>query len=137
MTTQQLEPPNGDTSLAGIHASTDRVVSTGPVARVGREVAGILLLSFGLLGGLAALGALHWLAGMSAALIGLCAGGVLVRRRAQHRWQQDGGAVAAFVGYAGQSTILYVVAPPLGWLSVSILGVLAGLWLSSSTTEGA
>ncbi|MZE53588.1 hypothetical protein GTY86_20375 [Streptomyces sp. SID5770] len=134
MATQQPEPSTGDPSLAS--ASTDAVGPAGPDARVGRETLGLPLLSFGVLGVLAALGALHWLAGLSAALIGLCAIGITIRRRAKRRWQQDAGAVAAFAGYAGQTAALFIVLPPLGWMSVSALGVAAGLWLSSSTSEG-
>ncbi|WP_143052049.1 hypothetical protein [Streptomyces sp. 2131.1] len=130
MTTQRTQPSNDDPVVA----PTD---STGPVAsdKVGREALGLLLLSFGVLGGLGALGALHWTAGLSAALIGLCLSGVLVRRNSKPRWQQDAGAIAAFAGYAGQTAVLFYLLPPLGWLAVSALVAAAGLWLSSA--EGA
>lgn len=137
VTTQQPEPSNGEASFVDARANTEMVRPAGPDARVGREAFGILLLSFGLLGGLATLSALHWLAGLSAAFIGLCTSGIAVRRHAKARWQQDTGAIVAFAGYAGQTTILFVLLQPLGWLSVSLLGVAAGLWLSSSATEGA
>ncbi|MEU5978417.1 hypothetical protein [Streptomyces sp. NPDC047315] len=128
MTTQRTQPPDGD-SAAG---TTE---SECPGTKIGREALGLLLLSFGALGGLGALGALHWTAGLSAALVGLCVGGVLARRSAQRRWQQDSGAIAAFCGYAGQTAVLFHLAPPLGWLAVSVLAVAVGFWLSSA--EGA
>lgn len=127
VTTQQSQP-----------STDDPADNTGPAhsdTKVGREVLGLLLLSFGALGGLGALGALHWTAGLSAAFIGLCAAGVLVRRNSTPRWQQDTGAIAAFSGYAGQTAVLFYLLPPLGWLAVSALVAAAGLWLSGA--EGA
>jgi len=131
VTTQQPQPSNDDPVVA----TTDITGSVLPDAKIGREAFGLLLLSFGVLGGLGALGALHWTAGLSAALVGLCASGVLVRRNSKRRWQQDAGAIAAFSGYAGQTAVLFYLLPPLGWLAISILAVAAGLWLSSD--EGA
>ncbi|MFK0159139.1 hypothetical protein ACIQVK_44600 [Streptomyces sp. NPDC090493] len=130
MTTQRTQPSNDDP----IVATSD---ITGPVVsdKVGREALGLVLLSFGVLGGLGALGSLHWTAGLSAALLGLCAGGILVRRNSKPRWQQDAGAIAAFAGYAGQTAVLFYLLPPLGWLAVSALVAVAGLWMSSA--EGA
>ncbi|MGW0885903.1 hypothetical protein [Streptomyces sp. NPDC002671] len=127
MTTQQPQPSNDDpTGITG---------SVLPDSEIGREVFGLLLLSFGVLGGLGALGALHWAAGPSAALIGLCVSGVVVYRNSKRRWQQDAGAIAAFTAYAGQTALLFHLLPPLGWLAVSLLAVTAGLWMSSD--EGA
>ncbi|WP_454315407.1 hypothetical protein [Streptomyces phaeoluteigriseus] len=131
MTTQRTQPSNDDPVVA----TTDITGLVLPDAKVGREALGLLLLSFGVLGGLGALGALHWTAGLSAALLGLCASGVLVRRNAKARWQQDAGAIAAFAGYAGQAAVLFYLLPPLGWLAVSALVAAAGFWLSSA--EGA
>ncbi|MFF4543633.1 hypothetical protein ACFY1J_05210 [Streptomyces sp. NPDC001406] len=127
MTTQQPQPSNDDpTGITG---------SVLPDAKIGREAFGLLLLSFGVLGGLGALGALHWAAGLSAALVGLCASGVAVRRNSKQRWQQDVGAMAAFTAYAGQTALLFYLLAPLGWLAASLLAVAAGLRLSSD--EGA
>ncbi|MEU1273517.1 hypothetical protein [Streptomyces sp. NPDC005799] len=131
MTTQRTQPSNDDPVVA----TTDITGPVLPDAKIGREAFGLLLLSFGVLGGLGALGTLHWAAGLSAALIGLCASGVLVRRNSKHRWQQDVGAITAFGGYAGQTAVLFYLLPPLGWLAISILAVAAGLWMSSA--EGA
>lgn len=131
VTTQQPQPSNDDP----IVATTDITGSVLPDAKIGREAFGFLLLSFGVLGGLGALGALHWAAGLSAALVGLCTSGVLVRRNSKRRWQQDAGAIAAFSSYAGQTAVLFYLLPPLGWLAISLLAVAAGLWLSSD--EGA
>ena len=130
VTTQRTQPSSDDPVVA----TTD---ITGSVLseKVGKEAFGLFLLSFGVLGGLGALGVLHWTAGLSAALIGLCATGVLVRRNSKLRWQQDAGAIAAFSGYAGQTAVLFYLLPPLGWLAVSALVAAAGLWLSSA--EGA
>lgn len=130
VTTQRTQPSNDDPTVA-----TDVTASVRPDAKIGRESFGLLLLSFGVLGGLGALGALHWTAGLSAALIGLCTSGVLVRRNSKSRWQQDSGAIAAFSGYAGQTAVLFHLLPPLGWLAISALAVVCGLWLSS--VEGA
>ncbi|MEU6460319.1 hypothetical protein [Streptomyces sp. NPDC046976] len=127
MTTQQPQPSND--APAG---------ATGvalPDAKIGREAFGLVLLSFGVLGGLGALSALHWAAGLSAGLTGLCAGGVVVRRNSNRRWQQDAGSMVAFTAYAGQTALLFYLLPPLGWLAVSFLVLAAGLWLSS--IEGA
>ncbi|MFK0279533.1 hypothetical protein ACIQVL_03530 [Streptomyces sp. NPDC090499] len=130
MTTQQPQPSN-DAPVA----STDITGPVLPDAKIGRESFGLVLLSFGALGGLGALGALHWVAGLSAALTGLCASGIVVRRSSKQRWQQDAGAMVAFAAYAGQTALLFYLLQPLGWLAVSVLGVAAGLWLSSD--EGA
>lgn len=51
-----------------------------------REAAGLLLTAFGALGVLAALGALHWAAGATAAMAGLITAGVLARRPPANRW---------------------------------------------------
>ncbi|MFE4579449.1 hypothetical protein [Streptomyces chartreusis] len=131
MTTQQAQPSNDDPAVD----TTDITGAVLTATKVGREAFGLSLLSFGVLGGLGALGALHWTAGLSAALIGLCASGVLVRRHSNYRWQQDAGAIAAFAGYTGQTAVLFHLLPPLGWLAVSALMIASGLWLSSS--EGA
>ncbi|MFE7072576.1 hypothetical protein ACFU96_21095 [Streptomyces sp. NPDC057620] len=130
MTTQRTQPSTDDSVVASTDI-TESVLSD----KVGREALGLLLVSFGVLGGLGALVALHWTAGLSAALIGLCASGVLVRRNSTRRWQQDAGAIAAFSGYAGQVAVLFYLLPPLGWLAVSVLVVATGLWISSA--EGA
>jgi hypothetical protein len=131
VTTQQPQPSTDDP----IGLNPDLVGPAVPDAKIGREALGLLLLSFGLLGGVGALGALHWMAGLSAVLIGLCASGVVARRNSKQRWQQDAGAMVAFAAYAGQTALLFYLLQPLGWLAVSALGVAAGLWLSSG--EGA
>jgi hypothetical protein len=131
VTTQQPQPSSDEP----IAHNPDLIGPAVPDAKIGREAFGLLLLSFGVLGGLGALGALHWVAGLSAALIGLCGSGVVVRRNSKQRWQQDAGAMVAFAAYAGQTALLFYLLQPLGWLAVSSLGIAAGLWLSSD--EGA
>ncbi|MEV8344564.1 hypothetical protein [Streptomyces niveus] len=130
MTTQRTQPSHDDPVVAATDI-TGSVLSE----KVGREALGLLLLSFGVLGVLGALGALHWTAGLSAALIGLCVSGVLIRRTSTRRWQQDAGAIGAFSGYAGQTAVLFYLLPPLGWLAVSALVAAVGFWISSA--EGA
>ncbi|MCX5064206.1 hypothetical protein OG895_43870 [Streptomyces sp. NBC_00201] len=83
MTTQRNQPSNDDPVVA----TTDITGSVLSDAKIGREAFGLLLLSFGVLGCLGAPGTLHWAAGLSAALVGLCASGVLVRRNSKHRWR--------------------------------------------------
>lgn len=129
--TQQPQPSTVDDL-----SNPDIIGPAGPDGKIGREAFALLLLSFGALGCLGALGALHWAAGLSAALIGMCAGGVVVRRSSKVRWQQDIGAMVAFAAYAGQTALLFYLLQPLGWLAVSALGIAAGLWLSSGD-EGA
>ncbi|MFI5990269.1 hypothetical protein ACIBAC_00245 [Streptomyces sp. NPDC051362] len=130
MTTQQPQPSDEPIAL-----NPDLIGPAGPDMKVGREAFGLLVFSCGVFGVLAALGALHWVAGLSAALIGACVAGVVVRRHSKQRWQQDAGAMFAFAAYAGETALLFYLLQPLGWLAVSALGIAAGLWLSSD--EGA
>lgn len=56
VTTQRTRPSNDDPVVATTH-------NTGPVlsgAKIGRETFGLVLLSFGVFGGVGALGSLHW-----------------------------------------------------------------------------
>ncbi|MFF8882908.1 hypothetical protein [Streptomyces flaveolus] len=130
MTTQRTQPSTDDPNAAAPDkAGLDVGVKVCP------ESLGLVLLSCGMVGTFGALGALHWAAGLSAFCITLCVSGMFIRRHSKPRWQQDAGAVAAFAGYAGQTTVALYLLQPLGWLAISALAVVVGLWMSS--TEGA
>ncbi|WP_345670899.1 hypothetical protein [Streptomyces similanensis] len=134
MTTQQPQQATSD-SADFVADFTDPALIGSPEKGVEREVAGLLFLSFGLLGCLGVLAAIHWAAGLSAALLGLGAAGALLRRTATQRWKQDASMVMAFAGYAGQAAVLFYLYQPAGWLLVSATAAAVGLWLSSTESD--
>ncbi|MFF8847947.1 hypothetical protein ACF08N_35460 [Streptomyces sp. NPDC015127] len=84
-----------------------------------------------MLGVLAALGALHWGAGLSAAMGGIHAAGLLITpkldaSRAAHvlRW------TTCSVGYSGLTGRAFALYVPLGWIGVALAVTAAGAWLT-------
>ncbi|MER6109363.1 hypothetical protein [Streptomyces hirsutus] len=105
-----------------------------------REAAGLFLTAFGLLGVLAALGALHWAAGLSAAAAGLLTTGILLRPEPDApRWAHAARVAACIAGYGGLTGCAFALCAPLGWIGISLAVVLAGLQLATGEqkTEGA
>ncbi|MGW3626276.1 hypothetical protein [Streptomyces sp. NPDC000880] len=100
---------------------------------VAREATGLLLLSLGALGVLAALGAIHWAVGLTTAMAGLIVAGISLRPSPK-LWQRRLATAAALVGYVGLTTCVFVAYTPLGWLAVSLAVAGTGLMLAS---EGA
>jgi hypothetical protein len=101
-----------------------------------REAAGLILTAFGLLGVLVALGALHWAAGLCAALVGLLTTGVLMRPKPDAPpWAHAVRAAACIAGYGGLTGCAFVLSAPLGWIGVSVAIVLVGLWLTTREHE--
>ncbi|PNG18890.1 hypothetical protein [Streptomyces cahuitamycinicus] len=105
-----------------------------------REAAGLFLTAFGLLGVLVALGAIHWVAGLSAAAAGLLATGILLRPQSDApRWAHAARVAVCIAGYGGLTGCAFALCIPLGWIGVSLAVVLVGLGLTSREheTEGA
>lgn len=101
-----------------------------------REAAGLFLTAFGLLGVLLALGALHWAAGLSAAMAGLLAVGLLTRPKPNAaRWAHRARAAACGIGYGGLTGCAFALCTPLGWIGVCLAVVLTGLWLTTRENE--
>jgi hypothetical protein len=97
-----------------------------------REAAGLFLTAFGLLGVLVALGVLHWAAGLSAAMAGLLAVGILLSPKPDApRWARVARAAVCITGYSGLTGCAFALCIPLGWIGVSLAVVLAGLWLTT------
>lgn len=115
------------------------VTTQQPSRALVREAAGLCLTAFGVLGVLLALGALHWAAGLSAAMAGLIVLGLPVvpmggASRSAHvaRW------AAIAVGYSGLTATAFVLCRPLGGIAVALAAVVAGLWLATDReSEGA
>ncbi|WP_328491294.1 hypothetical protein [Streptomyces zaomyceticus] len=103
-----------------------------------REAAGLCITALGVLGVLVALGALHWAAGLSAAMGGLLAAALLLRPRpdaprSAHvlRWAVCG------IGYSGLTGCAFALCVPLGWIGISLAAAAAGWWLATGqATEG-
>lgn len=117
-----------------------RGVTTQPTPRaLAREAAGLCLTAFGVLGVLVALGALHWAAGLSAAMAGILAAGLLLAPkpdapRSAHVLR----ATACAVGYGGLTGCAFALCVPLGWIGVALAVTAAGLWLTTDReSEGA
>ncbi|GAA1414451.1 hypothetical protein GCM10009601_02290 [Streptomyces thermospinosisporus] len=101
-----------------------------------REAAGLFLTAFGLLGVLGALGALHWAAGLSAAMAGLLTTGILIRPKpTAARWAHIARAAVCLLGYGGLTGCAFALCAPLGWIGVSLAVVLVGLWLTTREHE--
>ncbi|MEU9355011.1 hypothetical protein AB0D65_29450 [Streptomyces griseoloalbus] len=103
-----------------------------------REAAGLCLTAFGVLGVLVALGALHWAAGLNAALGGLIVGALTLSPRPDApryahvlRWAVCG------LAYSGSTVTGFVVSQPIGWIYVALAATAAGLWLATRESEGA
>ncbi|MEV7512060.1 hypothetical protein AB0O57_29300 [Streptomyces sp. NPDC091201] len=105
----------------------------GAPRALAREAIGVLLLTLGASGALAALGAIHWAVSLVAVTAGVLVAGVALRRSATP-WQRQAGTAAAFGGLVGMAATAFIAFPPLGWLllSVSVCAVGAAL-----ATEGA
>jgi hypothetical protein len=117
-----------------------RGVTTQPTPRaLAREAAGLCLTAFGVLGVLAALGALHWAAGLSAAMGGILATGLLLAPKADApRSAHILRATACAVGYGGLTGCAFALCVPLGWIGVALAVIAAGLWLTTDReSEGA
>ncbi|MCD9904609.1 hypothetical protein LUR56_40055 [Streptomyces sp. MT29] len=103
-----------------------------------REAAGLILTAFGLLGVLVALGALHWVAGLSAASIGLLALALLIQPKGETLRRGNLLRAGAYtVGFGGLSFCAFVLSPELGWIVVSASTAFHGLRLISREDEGA
>ncbi|MET9732005.1 hypothetical protein ABZZ79_15530 [Streptomyces sp. NPDC006458] len=101
-----------------------------------REAAGLFLTAFGLLGVLVALGALHWAAGLSAAMAGLLTAGILLQPHPDApRWARAVRAAVCITGYGGLTGCAFALCIPLGWIGVSLAVVLVGLWLTTREHE--
>ncbi|MFI9078787.1 hypothetical protein ACIGW8_20310 [Streptomyces sioyaensis] len=101
-----------------------------------REAAGLFLTSSGLLGVLAALSALHWAAGLSAAMAGLLTTGVLMRPKPDAaRWTHIARLAVCITGYGGLTGCAFALCIPLGWIGVFLPVVLVGLWLTAHEHE--
>ncbi|MEU2968934.1 hypothetical protein ABZ687_28655 [Streptomyces ardesiacus] len=103
-----------------------------------REAAGLCLTAFGVLGVLVALGALHWAAGLNAALGGLVIAALSLAPgpdapRYAHvaRWAVCG------LAYSGATVTSFVVCAPIGWIHVAAAVTATGLWLATRESEGA
>ncbi|WP_181801461.1 hypothetical protein [Streptomyces shenzhenensis] len=101
-----------------------------------REAAGLFLTVLGLLGVLVALGALHWAAGLSAAMAGLLATGILMRPKPDAApWAHLARAAVCLLGYGGLTGCAFALSIPLGWIGVALPVVLLGLWLTTREHE--
>ncbi|MDH6449654.1 hypothetical protein M2155_002062 [Streptomyces sp. SAI-119] len=101
-----------------------------------REAAGLFLTAFGLLGVLVALGALHWAAGLSAAMAGLLATGMFMRPKPTAApWAHLARAAVCILGYGGLTGCAFALCIPLGWIGVALAVVLLGLWLTTREHE--
>jgi hypothetical protein len=101
-----------------------------------REAAGLCLTALGALGVLVALGALHWAAGLSAAMAGLLTAGITARPTPDApRWTHRLRGAACITGYGGLTGCAFTLLAPLGWIATSLGAVLAGLWLASRDDE--
>ncbi len=101
-----------------------------------REAAGLFLTAFGLLGVLVALGALHWAAGLSAAMAGLLTTGMLMRPKpTAARWAHIARGAVCLLGYGGLTGCAFALCVPLGWIGVFLAVVLVGLWLTTREHE--
>ncbi|MER6616286.1 hypothetical protein [Streptomyces xantholiticus] len=104
-----------------------------------REAAGLCLTAFGVLGVLAALGALHWAAGLSAAMGGILATGLLIApkpdaSRAAHILRRT----SCGIGYSGLTGCAFALCVPVGWIGVALAVTAAGVWLTTDReSEGA
>lgn len=105
----------------------------GAPRALAREATGLLLLSLGVTGALAALAAIHWTVALAAALTGLIIAGLYIRP-APKAWQRATRTAAAVLGCVGLVACAFLVSAPLGWLALSLAVAGAGLNLS---TEGA
>ncbi|MFG2986240.1 hypothetical protein ACGFYQ_34150 [Streptomyces sp. NPDC048258] len=101
-----------------------------------REAAGLFITALGALGVLAALGTLHWAAGLIAAMSGLITTGLLVGSPPGPLWKRAAGFGTALIGYGGLTAAAFVLCPPFGWLGISLAVAGAGLLLSSVEGEG-
>ncbi|WP_411147388.1 hypothetical protein [Streptomyces sp. A30] len=101
-----------------------------------REAAGLCLTAFGALGVLVALGALHWAAGLSAAMAGLLTVGILTRPKpGAPRWAHAVRAAACITGYGGLTSCAFALITQLGWIGVSLGATLTGLRLATRDDE--
>lgn len=97
-----------------------------------REAAGLCLTALGALGVLVSLGALHWAAGLSTAMVGLLAAGILATPPGDAPpWAHMVRASACILGYGGLTGCAFVLCVPLGWIAVSGGVGLAGAWLAT------
>jgi hypothetical protein len=114
-----------------------RGVTTQRTSRaLAREAAGLCLTAFGALGVLVALGALHWVAGLSAAMAGLLSVGILTRPKPDApRWAHAVRAAACITGYGGLTGCAFALNIPLGWIGVALGITLTGLWLATRDDE--
>lgn len=101
-----------------------------------REAAGLCLTAVGALGVLVALGALHWAAGLSAAMAGLLTVGILTHPKPDAtRWAHLVRGAACITGYGGLTGCAFALITPLGWIGVSLGVLLTGLWLATRDDE--
>ncbi|OEJ21094.1 hypothetical protein [Streptomyces subrutilus] len=105
----------------------------GAPRALARETAGVLLLSLGASGAVAALGAIHWAIALAAVTAVLLGTGILLHR-SPTAWQRKAGIAAACLGFTGLIATAFAAYPPLGWLTLSTAVCAAGAALA---TEGA
>ncbi|MGA5134435.1 hypothetical protein ACPCTO_32040 [Streptomyces olivoreticuli] len=105
-----------------------------PKRALAREAVGLLLISFGALGALFALGLVHWALGLTVGMVGLVICGVRTVSSTKTLRQHVFGTAVAIVGYGGLTGCAFSLYAPLGWLAVSAAVIAAGVWLAS---EGA
>ncbi|MFD9190400.1 hypothetical protein ACFWCA_19480 [Streptomyces phaeochromogenes] len=105
-----------------------------------REAAGLCLTAFGALGVLIALGMIHPVLGLSAAMVGFLVAGSLTKPEPDApRWAHKLRYTVCGVGIVGLAGCAFALYLPLGFLCVALAAVLVGLWLSSRepAAEGA
>lgn len=115
-------------------------MTTQPTPRaLAREAAGLCLTALGALGVLVALGTLHWAAGLSAAMAGILAMGILIAPKPDAPLQAHiVRAGVCVIGYGGLTGCAFALCVPLGWIGVASAVMLTGLWLASREhAEGA
>lgn len=105
----------------------------GAPRALARETAGVLLLSLGATGAVAALGAVHWAISLATVTAVVFTAGLLLRR-SPTPWQRNAGTATASIGFAGLTATAFAAYQPLGWLALSAAACAVGAALA---TEGA
>lgn len=102
-----------------------------------REAAGLILSAGGVLGVLVALGALHWAAGLSAAMAGLLTVGLVLKPQPDaSRWTHGFRVGVCTVGYGGLTGCAFALSVSLGSIGVALAVTAAGLWLITGREPG-